>query len=120
DRYQRALVLVRWRTYPVGQVTVPLVDGRIRGSELRDAVLNACGWILWERWLHDYLAWEEVRSSEPRPATTVAICTRDRPHDLRRCLAALMKLPDDGQEVLVIDSYSSSDCTYRVVENFPS
>jgi glycosyltransferase involved in cell wall biosynthesis len=34
---------------------------------------------------------------------------------LRRCLNALIKLPDDGQEILVIDNCPSTDETYQLV-----
>ena len=46
---------------------------------------------------------------------TVAICTRDRVDDLERCLAALALLPDDGQDVLVVDSASRDGAAVRAV-----
>jgi glycosyltransferase involved in cell wall biosynthesis len=73
------------------------------------------GVVIGHRWLREYLAWEETAGSEP-PTATVAVCTRDRPDDLDRCLRALGRLPDDGQEILVIDNCSAGDATRRVVE----
>ena len=52
------------------------------------------------------------------PSATVAVCTRDRPDDLRACLDALMRLPDDGQEILVVDNCPSTDATERLVANY--
>lgn len=98
---------------------MPVVDGRIGGFELRDTLMQAAGWTLWERWLHDYLGWEPVPDPDPtQPTATVAVCTRDRSQDLRRCLEAVLRLPDDGQEVLVVDNCPSTDATRRLVETF--
>jgi GT2 family glycosyltransferase len=49
------------------------------------------------------------------PTATVAVCTRDRLDDLKRCLLALAALPDDGQEILVIDSASRDALAVRGV-----
>jgi GT2 family glycosyltransferase len=119
ERYSRALILIRMRGRPVGQTTLPLIGGRIDGAELGDAVVDAAAWPLLERRLHDYLEWEEERlDSFIPPKATVAVCTRDRPDDLRRCLDALMRLPDDGQEILVVDNCPSTETTRRAVESY--
>lgn len=119
ERYSRALVLIRLHGRPVGQALLPVIGGHLDGAELRDALVEAAGWPLWERWLHDYLGWEETRATASAlPSATVAVCTRDRPEDLRRCLEALMRLPDDSQELLVIDNCPSSDATRHIVEGY--
>ncbi|NJR26506.1 MAG: glycosyltransferase, partial [Richelia sp. CSU_2_1] len=53
------------------------------------------------------------------PTATVAVCTRDRPEDLRRCLDALMLMPDDGQEYLVIDNCPATEASKELVSNYP-
>jgi GT2 family glycosyltransferase len=119
ERYNRALILIRLRGQPVGRATLPVVGGRIGSAELRDALIDAAGWTLWERWLHDYLGWSEVHTANLTPPTaTVAICTRDRPEDLQRCLEALICMPDDGQELLIVDNCPSTDATRRLVEGY--
>jgi GT2 family glycosyltransferase len=119
ERYARALILIRLRGRPVGQALLPVVGGRIGGAELRDALVTAAGWPLWERWLRDYLGWDEVRAmSYVPPAATVAVCTRDRPEDVRRCLEALLRLPDDSQELLVVDNCPSSEATRHIVGSY--
>ncbi|WP_432490959.1 glycosyltransferase [Kineococcus gypseus] len=45
---------------------------------------------------------------------TVAVCTRDRPEDLRRCLEAVGRLRTPVAEVLVVDNASRGDGTRRV------
>jgi GT2 family glycosyltransferase len=116
--YGRALILIRLRGHPVGQAVLPVIGGRIGGAELRDALVDAADRTLWKRWLHDWLGWEEAWATNAAPPTaTVAVCTRDRPEDLRRCLEAIMRLPDDGQELLVVDNCPSTDATRHLVED---
>lgn len=118
-RYTHALILIRLRGQPVGQVLLPVDRERIDGTELRGALTEAAGWPLWEHWLHDYLQWNEAHNTPcTLPTATVAICTRDRPEDLRRCLEALVRLPDDGQDVLVVDNCPSTDATRRLVQSY--
>ena len=121
DAYQRAMVLVRIRDRPVERVYVPVLDGEIQGADLRNQILQTAGRIFWEFRLREILACplEEQHPDEP-PAATVAICTRDRPDDLLRCLEALSRICNGQQEILVIDSCSSTPDTYEVVRQFPA
>lgn len=112
-RYTQAHILFRWDGTPVGQALLPVRDGLIPGERLRQAVLDHAAGPMLEHGLHAYLQWEPDPPAAMVPAT-VAVCTRDRPEDLARCLDALSRLPDDGQEVLVIDSASRSDETRLV------
>jgi glycosyltransferase involved in cell wall biosynthesis len=118
ERYSRALVLIRLHGRPVGQTTVPVVSGRLGGDDLHEQLLRTAGWRLCECWLHDVLEWEDVPVLDPLPRATVAVCTRDRPEDIERCLASLLKLPDDGQEVLVIDNCPSDEATFKIVQSY--
>jgi glycosyltransferase involved in cell wall biosynthesis len=119
DGYSRALILIRLRGQPVGKAFLPVVDGQIDGAELHNELISAAGWPLWERWLHDYLEWDETYASDYKlPTATVAVCTRDRPEDLKSCLEALTNLPDGGQEILVVDNCPSTDTTHRLVEGY--
>jgi hypothetical protein len=112
-RYSRALILLRLGGRPVGQLQLPLSDARVSATELRECALDACEWALREDLLRTYA--EHVPEPAPRRSATVAICTRDRVDDLGRCLDALAKLPDDGQEILVIDNCPSTDASLRLV-----
>ncbi|MGY1684732.1 glycosyltransferase family 2 protein [Geodermatophilus sp. SYSU D00867] len=53
------------------------------------------------------------------PDVTVAVCTRDRPEDLRRCLTAIAALITPVAEVLVVDNASRGQATRQVAEEFP-
>lgn len=119
ERYSKALVLIRLHGNPIGQATLPVVGGRIGDNELRETLMNAVGENLWKNWLWDVLEWDERGPVQAVPIATVAVCTRDRPEDLQRCLEALMRLPDDGQEYLVIDNCPATDATQELVKNYP-
>ena len=120
DRYQGALVLVRLGGRPVGQALLSVVDGQVGGSDFRTALLGAVDSSFWEHWLHRQLDLEPKRRAPSDVRATVAVCTRDRPDDLKRCLDALMRLPNDGQEVLIVDNHPSTDAARRLVAQYPS
>ena len=121
--YDRALVLLRWGGRPVGQLLLPVARNTIEASVLEDALIRWAGWDFWLAWLYDSLRWDEsetARSLAPGPrSATVAVCTHDRPYELSRCLWALMALPDEGQEFLVVDNRPPNDATARVVASYP-
>ena len=119
EHYSKALVLIRLHGNPIGQATLATVGGRIGGNELRETLMNAVGENLWKNCLYDALEWDERGPVQAIPIATVAVCTRDRPEDLQRCLEAFMRLPDDGQEYLVIDNCPASDATMELVKNYP-
>ncbi|MEG4108424.1 glycosyltransferase [Microcoleus sp. S13_C5] len=119
ERYSKALILIRLHSKPIGQALLTVVGGHIGGDELRERLMNAAGDNLWKNWLYDTLEWDERGSVEALPIATVAVCTRDRPEDLRRTLEAFMQLPDDGQEYLVIDNCPATDATKELVKNYP-
>jgi GT2 family glycosyltransferase len=119
DRYHQALILIRLSGQPVGKAFIPVTDGKLDGNKLHEVLVEAAGWPLVERWLHDYLSWDETWKSNSIPQkATVAVCTRDRPDDLERCLDSLRPLAEKGQEILVIDNCPTSEATRTLVERF--
>jgi len=107
-----AFVLIRWKGTPVGQAWLPVTEGRIGGDVLEQAILANAGERIAERRLIEFLD----HGSPPTglPLCTVAICTRDRPDDLVRCLAGVCHLGDGGHEILVIDSASQREVTRTI------
>lgn len=103
--YDHALVLLRREGQPVGQCWLPVTGGHVDQAALATALETA--------------PTAPGPLPPPAPPATVAVCTRDRPDDLRHCLAALACLPDDGQEVLVVDNAPSDGRTRTVVADFP-
>lgn len=116
--YTQAFILLRYKGKPLGKTVIPVSEGCIVVKDHYNHLLNAAGGNLWNQWLFEYLDWNEadlIRDFVP-PKATVAVCTRNRTEDLNRCLDALMQMPDDGQEFLVIDNCPSSDDTRNLVK----
>lgn len=121
DNYQQALALVRINQQPAGQIVAKVEKGAVNTPALRQAIFKNANLQFWEVWLEDYLNWQPYEDwSSPHKTVTIAVCTRDRPQDLHRCLESLIRLPDDGQDILVVDSCSTGEATSKVVESFPN
>ena len=118
DGYARVHVLARLHGRPVHEAVLPVHGGRVSGAVLAEHLVCGRAWALWEAWLQRHLGLEQ-----PAPApcpVTVAVCTRERPDDLQRALLAIAHLPDDGQEVLVVDNRPETDRTRAVVATWPA
>jgi glycosyltransferase involved in cell wall biosynthesis len=50
---------------------------------------------------------------------TVAVCTRERPGELARCLASLFALSEPPEEILVVDNAPESSDALEVTARFP-
>jgi glycosyltransferase involved in cell wall biosynthesis len=116
--YGHALALLRISGCPCGQALIPLEPG---GTEqLQERLLEHADSSFWEAWLRRRLG---VEAPEPAPpatlSATVAVCTRDRTEDLQRCISALLAMPDDGQEILIVDNAPSTEDTLALVSRFP-
>ena len=120
DGYANAMVLLRIGGKPVERVYIPVHQGQVDGGELRAKTLRVAGGVFWESWLRAILSVPASQAQAgPIPPATVAVCTRDRPQDLRRCLEALSRAAGPPHEILVVDSCSSGPATRQVVEGFP-
>jgi glycosyltransferase involved in cell wall biosynthesis len=118
NSYSHALILLRYKGRPLGKTIVPVSEGCIVVRDHYNHFLDSAGGNLWDQWLFEYLDWNQadlIKDFVP-PKATVAVCTRNRTEDLRRCLDALMQMPDDGQEFLVIDNCPSNDDTQQLVK----
>ncbi len=120
DRYLKAFILLRYRGKPLGTTVVPVRQGKIITSLFHRQFIDAAVGKLWKERVYDFLGWDPSSSgSFVPPKATIAICTRDRPEDLRRCMDALMKMPDDGQEILIVDNCPSNEDTMYLVAGYP-
>lgn len=120
DQYTRAMLVLRWRGRVVGRVFVDVTDGRVSPDAMRRAMGTAVARDAWEVWLDDFAGFDERRMVDSTlPTATVAICTRERPDDLRRALGAVCALRGQEHDVLVVDNAPATDATRRVAQDFP-
>ncbi len=114
--YDRAFIVLRRRQQVVATFDLPVKSGEVDPAAFAHALFqeitrNARAW-----WLREYLGPEPAATV---PDATVAICTRERPDDLRRALTAVQALDPAPREVLVVDNDPSSTRTAEVVSEFP-
>lgn len=114
-----AFVVVRFCGVPVGHFWTPVVNGRLPAEELSSRGLAASMPALSRRWLERRLNWRAGRPSAPLPSASIAICTRERPDDLRRALHAVQDVAGRDHPVLVVDNRPETEATCRVVSAFP-
>ena len=113
--YGRAFVVLRRGSEPVARFDLPVVDGEVEPAAFASALFAEA-----RRNRHRWLA-RDYLGPDPTPPTgdvTVAICTRERPADLRRALAAVQRLDPAPVEVLVIDNAPRGTDTRTVVAEF--
>jgi O-antigen biosynthesis protein len=132
EGYSRARVLVRLHGVPIGEVEAPLAQGRCSADELGQRIARELGAPIVRESVRDALGAKEpaawlpledlcsVRRNELAcvlPTLTVAVCTRDRPEALARCVDALERLryPSERLQLLVVDNAPSSDATERLL-----
>jgi GT2 family glycosyltransferase len=103
-RYVAAEALVWDNGAPIGWVALRVTNGEVPRHVVQRA-LSACR--------------SPVRGTDlpgdTRPSLTVAVCTRDRPADLARCLQAIERLEPEANEVLVVDNAPGTDESERLV-----
>jgi glycosyltransferase involved in cell wall biosynthesis len=119
DGYSAAFVVLRYDARVVGTVSLPVFDGMFDIDSVYAGADDAVSAEYWYRAVRKCLGTDDITPADG-PLATVAVCTRDRPEDLAQCLEAIERLPPDGQEVLVVDSCSSSESTAEIVSRFPS
>ncbi|MHB1848572.1 MAG: glycosyltransferase family 2 protein [Acidimicrobiales bacterium] len=128
SEYALARVLVRERHEPRGFVVAPLTLGTVRPEDVRAAArrrgLQVEGAQDAEVPGRAALAPAAYRSRplvdeiDAARGISVAICTRDRPAELTRCLETLRKLDYPCFEVLVIDNAPRGPTTHEIVTRF--
>ena len=102
----RALVLLRSGGWPVGLEELDLIDGLPSG-----AISTQLG--------HEVLASRSRSATGVRPLSVV-VCTRNRPTLLDSCLARLVPLLGDDDELIVVDNAPQDSHTAAVVAKYGS
>jgi O-antigen biosynthesis protein len=107
--YDGVWVLVRFHGRPVGQVIVHVEGDSCSGADLARAIkgrIAATPVDLQDR---------QLRTAGSLPPVTVAVCTRDNPGDLDRCLEALCRVEYPGLDLLVVDNAPATGATHSLV-----
>lgn len=125
-------VLLRLHGEPLGYVEQPLSAGSIPTTTLLVHASDAV-----RRRAREHQRDEDIRPEaeldllalapaspscpnrvEPAEHVTVAICTRDRPEILRRCLDRVVRLEYPRLDILVVDNAPAGDGTHQAVLDF--
>jgi len=120
EAFDRALVLLRWRGVPVGEIRMSIAAGRIAGIDLVRAAAEHVGAALAAAVLEESLSpGMESDGLRQLPACSVVIPTRNRPDDLARCLESICASRPADVEVIVVDNAPSDDRSRRLAAAFP-
>jgi glycosyltransferase involved in cell wall biosynthesis len=112
-------LIVRHKQQVVGFMMLP-ATAELKHNQLARLVSAEAGMHILAEKLRAELA--PALPPVPVPSLTVAICTRDRPDWLARCLGSLHDLPSVGKggmrgfDILVVDNASSGNATRHVAE----
>ena len=123
--------LVRLHGVPLGYVKAPVSLGECSSATLGKLIVEQLGSKIIDQLLKnglaaqtplDQLKLEDLLDLPPAeydgewPLVTVAVCTRDRPEDMRRCLDAICQLDYPQLDILVVDNAPKTEATKALVE----
>jgi glycosyltransferase involved in cell wall biosynthesis len=126
-RVQRAWVLVRLFTEPLGTVLIPVPEQGLQPADLAAAIDAELAPQLRGRGLATVPVDGIIAQAEPAflarrravladaPPITVVVCTRERPGALARCLDSLLAQDDPDFRILVVDNAPVTGATAEVV-----
>jgi GT2 family glycosyltransferase len=115
--YDGAFLLLRYHGRPVGRIILPVKNGKIILADHFNKIEKEVAQHLKHAVADHFLFSDEEKELQTK--ATIAICTRNRTDDLKLCLNALMKLPDKGQEIMVVDNDPSTEDTKNLVKQYP-
>lgn len=116
----RCMLVLRWHARVVGRTYVAVTNGRVSAPEVAAAVRSAITPAAVDTWFDHMLDHDarRLRGWHP-PDVTVAICTRERPDDLRRALDGVLAQAPAPAEILVVDNRPVTDATRLVATANP-
>lgn len=131
DKYMGLRGLVRLHGVPLGVVNAPVTLGQCSSMTLGKLILDKYKWEIISHLIKNGLA-SPQRSGDLAlaslinlplaehtgewPLVTVAVCTRDRPEDMARCLHAISQLDYPNLDILVVDNASKTEATKALIE----
>lgn len=123
--------IVRLHGFPLGYIQVPVRAGACKATEIGKEIINHYSWPIIDSSLRNGLSSSKhpenldldkllkvppPPESHEWPLVTVVVCTRDRPEDIDRCLAAINKLDYPALDVLVVDNAPATNATKEILE----
>jgi len=118
--YDNVFLLLRYQEKPVGKIVLPVKNNSLKLADHFDEIYKAVDGPIKYATVDHFLFSDEKQQPLSEYHVTISVCTRNRPGDLKLCLDALMKLPQKGQEILIIDNDPSNDDTKNLVAQYPS
>ena len=119
ERFDDARILIRSGGAVLGFVEVALVDGEIPLGEVMQAAHDRLsGEIAAARHAAEIAADQAAGSKDqhaPTTTMTVAVCTRNRPDGVSRCVQALARLRYQALQILIVDNAPGDDRTEALV-----
>lgn len=103
------LALVRRYGRPVGLIRLGQLADRVTKMQLQEAITGQIG-------VGAEIGPPVRESFQP---ISIVVCSHERPHDLERCLQALVPLAAAGHEVIVVDNAPYSQDTAKVAARYP-
>ncbi|MBD2176715.1 glycosyltransferase [Pseudanabaena sp. FACHB-1998] len=131
ENYMGLQGLVRIHGVPLGYVKAPISLGKCTASTLSKLILGeysekiicqllknglASPHCPANFKLEDLLNLPPVEYVQEWPLVTVAVCTRDRPDDMKLCLEAIRKLEYPHLDILVIDNSPQTEATKELID----
>ena len=113
EPYSQAFVVLRYRGVPFGHTWLPVTSGYLPASAIWSLVTGRLLPEFSRRWTEANLG--TTAPDRHLPSATIAICTRDRPQDLARALAAVTRAAAGRHAILVVDNAPSSNASRDVV-----
>lgn len=117
--YQVLKVLVRWQGTPVGYVDIPLQNQRCPADTLEQAIWAQQSPALRRGSLGQrLLTRQDANRGDSQLLVSIAVCTRNRPAELKLCLEGLKRLDYPNLDLLIIDNAPEDEATERLVRDF--
>jgi len=131
ETYIGLQTLVRLHGVPLGYVKAPISLGKCTAVTLSKLILEQYSWGIISqllKWglaspqrsgdlrLEDLVHLPPVEYAGEWPLVTVAVCTRDRPDDMKLCLEALSQLDYPHLDILVVDNAPQTEGTKDLVD----
>jgi O-antigen biosynthesis protein len=129
--YLGVQALVRLHEVPLGYIKAPVSLDQCSAATLSKLILEQLSWAIISQLLktgltsaqrpedlnlEDLINLTPVEETLDWPLVTVAVCTRDRPEDLRSCLSAIRALEYPRLDLLVIDNAPQTEQTKTLIE----